>query len=255
MNTVTCTMLARLPPARFMIWSICENTCFTCASKLLAMSRLSLSRVAVCPATQTILPPSVMTPGENARESWNGVFSMYSAAVTGSETRASKNPARMRFMIFSLERMVSTRTLAQAALKDKRGSVTSADRWAAANRLSGRHRFVHLRLDASSIAIDSSASDFPQWPVPRYSPEQVGGYRTTNALLERYRLRLHKGLQDYARGRSSGVQKNYSTLSRDRRHRLSSKPPSLKACGDGCFGRAINWPTSAAAKKLRAMSA
>jgi len=37
-----------------MIWSICANTCFTCASKLLAMSRLSLSRVAVCPATQTI---------------------------------------------------------------------------------------------------------------------------------------------------------------------------------------------------------
>src|SRR5438270_67226 len=52
-------MLARLPPARFMIWSICENTCFTCASKLLAMSLPSLSRVAVCPATQTIFPPSV----------------------------------------------------------------------------------------------------------------------------------------------------------------------------------------------------
>src|SRR5713101_2051009 len=87
MKTVTVTMLARLPPARFMIWSICENTCFTCASKLLAMSLPSLSRVAVCPATQTILPPSVMTPGENARESWNGVFSMYSAAVAATGTK------------------------------------------------------------------------------------------------------------------------------------------------------------------------
>src|SRR6266508_2092768 len=91
MKTVICTTLARLPPARFRTWSICENTCFTCASKLLAMSLPSLSRVAVCPATQTILPPSVMTPGENARESWNGVFSMYSAAVAaiGSETPAA----------------------------------------------------------------------------------------------------------------------------------------------------------------------
>src|SRR5258708_2821349 len=91
MKTVICTTLARLPPARLRTWSICENTCFTCASKLLAMSLPSLSRVAVCPATQTILPPSVMTPGENARESWNGVFSMYSAAVAaiGGETAAA----------------------------------------------------------------------------------------------------------------------------------------------------------------------
>src|SRR6266704_4353097 len=91
MKTVICTTLARPPPARFRTWSICENTCFTCASKLLAMSLPSLSRVAVCPATQTILPPSVMTPGENARESWNGVFSMYSAAVAaiGGETAAA----------------------------------------------------------------------------------------------------------------------------------------------------------------------
>src|SRR5207245_378212 len=94
-------MLARLPPARFMIWSICENTCFTCASKLLAMSLPSLSRVAVCPATQTILPPSVTTPGENARDSWNGVFSMYSAAVAavGSEIAASQSIESMRVML------------------------------------------------------------------------------------------------------------------------------------------------------------
>src|SRR5712671_2488431 len=91
MNTVTCTMLARLPPARFRISSICENTCFTCASKLFAMSAPALSRVAVWPATQTILPPSVITPGEKARESWNGVFSMYSAAdaAMGSATSSA----------------------------------------------------------------------------------------------------------------------------------------------------------------------
>src|SRR5205814_1404429 len=89
MNTVTCTMLARLPPARFSTWSICENTCFTCASKLLAMSLPVLSRVAVCPATQTILPPSVTTPGEKARESWNGVFSRYSAAPAAMGSASS----------------------------------------------------------------------------------------------------------------------------------------------------------------------
>src|SRR5258705_9023249 len=118
MNTVMLTTLARPPPARFSTVSICENTCFTCASKLLAMSLPSLSRVAVCPATQTILPPSVMTPGENARESWNGVFSMYSAAATGSETRANRNPARMRFMI-SPWNGLRRKTLAQAAREDK----------------------------------------------------------------------------------------------------------------------------------------
>jgi len=69
MNTVMLTTLARLPPARLSTASICENTCFTCASKLFAMSAPALSRVAVWPATQTILPPSVTTPGENARDS------------------------------------------------------------------------------------------------------------------------------------------------------------------------------------------
>src|SRR5690349_6254905 len=111
MKTVMLTTLARLPPARFNTWSICENTCLTCASKLLAMSLPALSRVAVCPATQTILPPSVTTPGENARESWNGVFSMYSAAASGIEMRASRSPAGMRFMVFSLELTVSVRSL------------------------------------------------------------------------------------------------------------------------------------------------
>src|SRR3954467_10327005 len=80
MNTVIDTTFARLPPARLSTWSICENTWRTCASKLLAMSRPSLSRGAVCPAPQTVRPPSVMTPGENARDFWKSVLSMYSAA-------------------------------------------------------------------------------------------------------------------------------------------------------------------------------
>jgi hypothetical protein len=103
MNTVIWTTFARLPPARFSTWSICENTCLTWASKLLAMSLPSLSRVAVWPATQTILPPSVITPGENARESWNGVFSMYSAAhaAIGDRRAASRSCLRM-FIVFSL---------------------------------------------------------------------------------------------------------------------------------------------------------
>src|SRR5437870_3705386 len=101
MNTVMLTTLARLPPARFRIASICENTCFTCASKLFAMSAPALSRVAVCPATQTILPPSVITPGEKARESWNGVFSMYSAAVAAMGN-ASSNASMVLFIGVSL---------------------------------------------------------------------------------------------------------------------------------------------------------
>src|SRR3982074_430157 len=102
MNTVIETTLARLPPARLSTASTCENTCFTCASKLLAMSAPALSGVAVCPATQTILPPSVTTPGEKARESWNGVFSMYSAAAAASGAHAMhiKAKASTRF-IFS----------------------------------------------------------------------------------------------------------------------------------------------------------
>src|SRR5213083_1585822 len=97
MNTVIVTTLARLPPARLSTWSICENTCFTCASKLLAMSAPWLSRVAVWPATQTILPPSLTTPGENARDSWNGVFSMYSAApaASGSDSRTASGAFRI----------------------------------------------------------------------------------------------------------------------------------------------------------------
>src|SRR3989442_9433168 len=74
--------------------------------------------------------------------------------------------------------------------------------------------------EASSIAIDVSASQFPQLPVPRHSPEQDGGYRATNAWLERYPSRQHKDLQEYAQDRLSGKRKNYSTESRDPRHRL-----------------------------------
>src|SRR6266571_668637 len=142
MKTVIVTMFARLPPARFMIWSICENTCFTCASKLLAMSLPSLSRVAVWPATQTILPPSVTTPGENARDNWNGVFSMYSAAVAaiGSEAIAASRiwgNVGMRSIAFSRANGVDgTRaqvtearakaTLAQTIVENKRAAVSCA---------------------------------------------------------------------------------------------------------------------------------
>src|SRR5438876_12112753 len=84
------------------------------------------------------------------------------------------------------------------------------------SRTSALTRYV----EASSIAIDVSASQFPQLPMPRHSPEQVGGYRATNAWLERYPLRQHKDLQESAQDRLSGGQKNYSTVSRDPRHRL-----------------------------------
>src|SRR3954464_3723229 len=103
MNTVMETTLARLPPARLSTWSTCEKVCFTCASKLLAMSLPALSRVAVWPATQTVLPPSVITPGENARESWNGVFSMYSAAPAERGTTMAAASRSRRFMVFSVD--------------------------------------------------------------------------------------------------------------------------------------------------------
>src|SRR6266571_7630709 len=149
MKTVICTTLARPPPARFRTWSICENTCFTCASKLLAMSLPSLSRVAVCPATQTILPPSVMTPGENARESWNGVFSMYSAAVAaiGGETAAaSASLVSMRVIASSgtngVDGCVCRRrgqagagaTLAQTIVEDKPSGCSSRSSWSTSRR-------------------------------------------------------------------------------------------------------------------------
>src|SRR3954468_11878322 len=104
MNTVMLTTLATLPPARFKIWSIWENTWRTCASKLLEMSAPWLSRVAVWPATHTVRPPSVITPGENARESWNGVFSMYSAAgaASGRTSRAAASKRRITGVSFGL---------------------------------------------------------------------------------------------------------------------------------------------------------
>src|SRR5271166_2787706 len=60
------------------------------------MSLSSLSRVAVWPATQTILPPSVITPGEKARLIWNGVFSIYSAQSAGNAGASRKANARRR---------------------------------------------------------------------------------------------------------------------------------------------------------------
>src|SRR5258708_4149168 len=88
------------------------------------------------------------------------------------------------------------------------------------SRSRSRTSALTRHVEASSIAIDVSASQFPQLPVPRHSPEQVGGYTATNAWLERYPLRQHKDLQEYAQDRLSEGQKNYSTVSRDPRHRL-----------------------------------
>src|SRR6266478_6661655 len=75
---------------------------------------------------------------------------------------------------------------------------------AGASRRLTRHR------EASSIAIDVGANQFPQLPEPRHSPEQDGGYRATN----------HTDRQEYAQDRLSAGRKNYSTVSRDPRHRL-----------------------------------
>src|SRR6266571_7367763 len=102
MKTVIVTMLARLPPARFMIWSICENTC----------------------------------------DNWNGVFSMYSAAVAtiGSEAIAASTilgNVGMRSIAFSRANGVDgTRaqvtearakaTLAQTIVENKRAAVSCA---------------------------------------------------------------------------------------------------------------------------------
>src|SRR3954471_4029842 len=118
MNTVMLTTLARLPPARFRIWSIWENTWRTCDSKLLEMSPPWLSRVAVWPATQTVRPPSVITPGEKARESWNGVFSMYSAAGAASGRRTSSAAVtKLRITGLSLGLVLSGDQLLEALIR------------------------------------------------------------------------------------------------------------------------------------------
>src|SRR6185436_6627067 len=116
MSTVMLTTLATLPPARFRIWSICEKTWRTCASKFLEMSAPWLSRVAVCPATQTVRPPSVMTPGESARESWNGVFSMYSAALAASGKATSSAASGLRITGVSFGLVLSGDQLLEALI-------------------------------------------------------------------------------------------------------------------------------------------
>src|SRR5207249_12032741 len=75
-------------------------------------------------------------------------------------------------------------------------------------------------VEASSIAIDVNASQFPRLPVPRRIQEQVGGYRATNAWLERCPVRRGKDRQECAQHRLSGGQKSHSTVSRDPCHRL-----------------------------------
>src|SRR5207249_2130477 len=50
----------------------------TCGSNCPEMSLPASSRVAVCPASQMMRPPWVMTAGEYARAAWNSVLSRYS---------------------------------------------------------------------------------------------------------------------------------------------------------------------------------
>src|SRR5258705_1398719 len=79
MNTVIVTRLASEPPARRNVWSISANTRYVCASKSPEMSLPSPSTVAVCPASQTMRPPSVTTAGEYARLFCASVPSKYLA--------------------------------------------------------------------------------------------------------------------------------------------------------------------------------
>jgi hypothetical protein len=50
------------------------------------------------PATQTVIPPDVTTPGENARDNWKGVFSMYSAVCAEVESNMASNTAVVRLI-------------------------------------------------------------------------------------------------------------------------------------------------------------
>ena len=47
----------------------------------------------------------------------------------------------------------------------------------------------HASREASAIAIDLTASHFPQSPAPRHNPEPVARCRATNVWMERCRLR------------------------------------------------------------------
>src|SRR5437879_12494455 len=74
--------------------------------------------------------------------------------------------------------------------------------------------------EASSIAIDVSASQVRQLPAPRHSQEQDGGGRATNAWLGRYPLRQRKAPHEDAQQRFAGGAKNYSTAWRYPSHGL-----------------------------------
>src|SRR5437773_8611849 len=155
MNTVIVTTLARPPPARLSTWSICENTCFTCASKLLAMSAPWLSRVAVWPATQTMRPPSVTTPGENARESWNGVFSMYSAAAAAKGRLSIAASRVFRSMVFSMESLLlqqSFEALVRVEPDGRHHGVQGAGSERIKERQGNRREIDHQRNVALEVA-------------------------------------------------------------------------------------------------------
>src|SRR5438105_7844538 len=171
MNTVMLTTLARLPPARFRIWSTCENTCFTCASKLLAMSAPWLSRVAVWPATQTMRPPSVTTPGENARDSWNGVFSMYSAAVAAKGGQRIAASRTFRSMVISMEGLLLQQSFEPAVRVEPDGrhhGVQSAGGQRRKERQGNRHEIDHQR----NVALEVTAQGLRQQRIAAVRAQQ-----------------------------------------------------------------------------------
>src|ERR1051325_5877709 len=67
MKTVVVTRLASEPPARSSVRLISARMVRACSSNLPEMSLPSRSVVVVWPASQTVLPPSVMTAGEKPR--------------------------------------------------------------------------------------------------------------------------------------------------------------------------------------------
>src|SRR6516165_6605813 len=64
MNTVICTMSLSLPPAFSSVALMSLKICRTCPSRSPASDLPESSTIASCPASHTILPPSVITACE-----------------------------------------------------------------------------------------------------------------------------------------------------------------------------------------------
>src|SRR5947199_9488674 len=83
-------MLSRLPPARCNVRLIAANVARTCASKSPASDFPEASSSPAWPASQTVLPPSVITAGENARSFCRAVSSRYCAACAAAASSTLK---------------------------------------------------------------------------------------------------------------------------------------------------------------------